>query len=70
MLILGYLMNRPKDKDKQTPLEATKEMVGRIAAHAKKNGIREEYWMKLVDREVAKIKKKQDEYEEKNAKTS
>lgn len=53
MLILGTIMNKAKSKDIK---EDTRKMLERIRAHAKKNRISEAYWMKLVDREVSKLK--------------
>ena len=52
MLILGTMMHKDKSEDFKADV---RKMTERVAAHAKKNRIKEEYWMKLVEREVSKI---------------
>jgi hypothetical protein len=65
MLIVGTMMNKDKSEDFKAD---TEQMLQRIRIHAQKNRITEDYWMKLVDLELSKIKKKQDEFEKKRNK--
>jgi nucleoside diphosphate kinase len=54
MIILGTLTDQAKGEEER--MASTRSMIDKIAKHAKRNRIREEYWMKLVEREVAKLK--------------